>query len=327
MPKLRQEEERRQQFRIGSAIGGTLGVLVAVSGLSVYALQSRNQAIRSLDDSMFATGSMVLLSAGLEDGSNVANARTRKLLVNQGCDLIDKLGSSSGRKPPIGEIVTCRLERARSRDALDEQVQARALYEEAIALAAARYAATARADAGIRLVQARQAYAEYLIRQKNDAGAEAEYAKLLGDARRLGDADKYRPEFARAQGEALGRLGDLFVASGDHAKAGDSFDQAAEAVSREIDLEGDKPVQLDVEWLARLYRLAGEQHKQSGDADGAVERFNRALKAQSLLAANRITRHRSTRRLPPRMPEYSIWSKPAAMAHLPRRLVPQAWPQ
>jgi hypothetical protein len=118
---------------MGAATGAALGVLVAVSVLSVFALQSRNQAIRSLEDSMFATDSMVLMANDLNDDGSDSTARTRQLLINQGCDPIDNLSSSSGVEPGITElIVTCKLYRARDRENLNEQAEARALYEEAI---------------------------------------------------------------------------------------------------------------------------------------------------------------------------------------------------
>jgi hypothetical protein len=268
-------KERLQQFRMGTAVGATLGVLAAVSGLCVFALQSRNQAIRSLEDGMFATGSMVLLASGLVPNGDDANAQTRRLLIIQGCDLIDKLGVGSGRDPQIGELVTCRLERAASREQLGEQAQARAQYEDAIALATERYARTPRADAAARLLQARQAYAEHLFRQKDNAAAEAEYGRLRDDARRLGGALRDRAELVRAEGEALARLGDLLLIRGDR-------------VSREIGIEGERTSRQTVARLALLYRRAGEQHMQSDDPDGAMERFNRSLEARRLIAADRI---------------------------------------
>jgi tetratricopeptide (TPR) repeat protein len=281
-------KERLQQFRMGTAVGATLGVLAAVSGLCVFALQSRNQAIRSLEDGMFATGSMVLLASGLVPNGDDANAQTRRLLIIQGCDLIDKLGVGSGRDPQIGELVTCRLERAASREQLGEQAQARAQYEDAIALATERYARTPRADAAARLLQARQAYAEHLFRQKDNAAAEAEYGRLRDDARRLGGALRDRAELVRAEGEALARLGDLLLIRGDRVQAAASFDQAADAVSREIGIEGERTSRQTVARLALLYRRAGEQHMQSDDPDGAMERFNRSLEARRLIAADRI---------------------------------------
>ena len=59
MRTLRQEQERRQQTRTGAIAGAVLGVMVAVSALSVFSLISRYQAIRAHDDSMFAAGSMI----------------------------------------------------------------------------------------------------------------------------------------------------------------------------------------------------------------------------------------------------------------------------
>lgn len=287
MPVLRQEEERRQQFRMGSVLGATLGVLISVSGLSIFALESRNQAVRSLEDSMFATGSMVLLSAGLPTGDDDAEARTRRLLINQGCDLIDKLSSGSGRKPQIAELVTCRLERARSRENLGEQEEARAQYDEAIKLAGERYARLPRADAADRLIEARQAYAEYLARQHDRAAEEAQYGRLRDDARRLAADLPDRGELARAAGEALGQLGDLLRGRNEPAQAGESYDEAAQAVRKEVSLEADKASAQTVAWLVRLHRLAGEQHLQLNDPDGAADRFRRALDARGLIAADK----------------------------------------
>jgi tetratricopeptide (TPR) repeat protein len=286
MPKLRQEEERRQQSLMGSITGAVLAVLVAVSGLSIFALQSRNQAIRSLQDSMFATGSMVILSTGLTSSGGSANERIRRILVNQGCDLIDNLSSGSGVEPAIDELVTCRLERALGRDQLGEQAEARALYDDAIAKASARYARVPRSDAAERLLQARQAYAEYFVRQKDNDAAEAQYKKLHDEAQAFAAANQTRSEYARAEGEALGSLGDLYVARGDRIYAGTSYDQAAVAVHRKIGLAGTDATLDDIEWMARLYRLAGEQHRLSGDPDGALVRYNQALEARSLVAAD-----------------------------------------
>ena len=122
MPQLRQEEEKQQQVRFGGMIGATLGVLIAVSALSVFALQSRNRATRSLEDSMFSAGSMVLLSSQMIEGQNNENTRVRRLLINQGCDLIDKLSVGSAREPQISELVVCRLEREIGRASCRERV-------------------------------------------------------------------------------------------------------------------------------------------------------------------------------------------------------------
>jgi tetratricopeptide (TPR) repeat protein len=289
MPKLRQEEERRQQSRMGIATGATLGVLLAVSGLSIFALNSRNQAIRSLEDSMFATGSMVLLARGLNDDAEGNTAKTRRLLINQGCDLIDNLSSGSGVDPAMAEFIACRLARARDRENLGEQLEAQALYEDAISNAISRYSRIPRADAADGLIQAREAYAEYLLRQNHDSAAETQYAHLLDAARNFSKTNQARPQYARAEGEALTALGDLYETRGDRSKAAASYDEAATAVRRKIDLAGKYPTTPDIEWLAQLYRFAGEQRRLADDPDGAINRYNRALQVRSLIAASQVT--------------------------------------
>jgi tetratricopeptide (TPR) repeat protein len=284
MPKLRQEEERRQQSLFGSATGVLLGVLVAVTGLSVFALQSRNQAVRSLEDSMFATGSMVLLATGITTGASEANTRIRRLLVNQGCDLVDNLSSGSGVPPEISELVTCKLERAKDHERLGEQTQARQLFESAISAATARWAAQPRPDAADQIIKAREAYSGYLLRQKDSSEVEAQYSALLEAARAFTSQDRSREQYVRAEGDALGALGDLYVGRGDASKASASYDRAAEAVSRVIGLQAE-PAVADVEWLMRLYRLAGEQRRQAADIAGAIERYDKALQARGLVAA------------------------------------------
>jgi hypothetical protein len=285
MPKLRKEEENRQQSRVGVATGAILGVLVAVSGLSIFALQSRNQAFHSLEDSMFATGRMVLQATGLPN-TDESTSNTRSLLINQGCDLIDNLSAGSGVDPAIGELVTCKLERAFDHENHGEQTEARREFETAISSASARYAHVPRSDAAERLLQAEQAYAEYFVRKKEDDAAAREYNNLLADARIFINADAFRPEYVRAEAEALGSLGDLYQARGERMKAGDSYDQAAISVRREIDLEGGNPLGKNIEWLARLYRLAGEQHRLSNDTLGALDRYHSALGARSLTSGN-----------------------------------------
>jgi tetratricopeptide (TPR) repeat protein len=288
MPKLRREEENRQQTRVGGATGAIMGVLIAVSGLSVFALQSRNQAFRSLEDSMFATGRMVLLAKDIANGGDDSAATIRNLLINQGCDLIDNLSTGSGVDPAIAELVTCKLERAFDRESHGEQAEAQKEFEASIHSASARYGRVPRSDAADRLLEAQQAYAEYFVRQKDDGAATREYTKLLEQARAFVNADSFRAEYTRAEGEALGSLGDLYVKRGDRTMAGGSYDEAAVCVRQEINLEGDKPTVQNIEWLARLYRLAGEQHRRSNDAVGAIDRYNKALGVRSLVPDNTV---------------------------------------
>ena len=115
MPTLRQEQERRQQTRTGAIAGAVLGVILAVSALSVFSLISRYQAIRAHDDSMFAARSMIDEARSL-GSSDPDTARTRRLIIGRGCDLLDQADQGAGNDPPVRAMVACRLERAAQRE-------------------------------------------------------------------------------------------------------------------------------------------------------------------------------------------------------------------
>ncbi len=287
MPVLRQEEERRQQARLGATAGVTLGILLAVSFLSAIALQSRFRATRALESSMFATGRMVESVAGQmerEGGSKVL----RRRLLNEGCDLIDKLRSDADREARIGELVTCRIERGFEYAQQKDDVLAKASFQQAVDLATERHAHTRAIDAALAIVRARGAKAGFLKARDETAEAEAELQLLLLDAKRLGAMHEGRHEFAAAEAEALGQRGDLLRRS-DHAEAGRSYEGSAEAVERAIKASFGEPEARNVSWLIRLYRLAGEERRALDDADGALAQFARAVDSRGRIAATKIT--------------------------------------
>jgi hypothetical protein len=291
MPKLRQEEERRQQTQFGAIVGATLGILVAVSGLSVYSLVSRHQAIRAHDESMFAAGSMIDEATTL-DTSDADTARTRQLIISRGCDLLDQADQGTSGDPPIGAIVTCRLERGAGHENLHEDAEARKQFKEAIDLANLSQQRRGRIDAAFAVVQARQAYAEYLVRQKDSDGSGRAYAELLQDAQRLGKEHDRPAQFARFEGEARGQIGDRQAASNDRQGAAKSYDAAATAVKQWIEAVKAELRTVDpqaVAWLVRLYRLAGLQHVEVKNSDIAIERFKPALDARAFDEAKQPT--------------------------------------
>ena len=273
MPKLRQEEERRQQARLGAAAGLSMAVLTAVSATSIYALQSSLRAARALEDSMFATGRMIITtSANIDSGEEI-----RSNLLNQGCDLLDKLGAQAAREPAIAELVICRIERGLAHERLKEPASARAEFQQAIELAADRHGRTGRQDAALRLVEARQALAEYLLRQKDTAGAEVEFTRLLDDAQRLQQLHEKTSELARAEGEGLGKLGDIHAGSGDPARARRDYLAAADAVGNAVEWGAGESEGWLKGWRARLLRLAGEQSQGLGDPAAALQYFEQSL--------------------------------------------------
>ena len=168
---------------------------------------------------MFAAGGMALQAASL-DTEDTATERLRRLIINRGCDLVDKFRQGAVSEPQIAEIVMCRLERAQEHERLREQEKARKLFEEAIELASKRHQRLARIDAALALLQARQAYAEYFARRKDFIGAEAEYNSLIEEARRLAKEHEGRRDFAQLEAGALGQRGDIQAAQGNHAEAG-----------------------------------------------------------------------------------------------------------
>jgi tetratricopeptide (TPR) repeat protein len=200
MPRLRQEEEKRQQTQLGGTIGATLGVLLAVTGLSVFAIE----------------------------------------------------------------------------------------------LAARRHQQTGRIDGALGLVQARQAFAEYLLRQKDTSTAEAAFERLLDDSRRLAREHEGRVDFIRSEAEALGQLGDLLSARGERGRAAERYDAAAVAVVKSIEVRaqpsgGQRAP--DSKWLAllaRLHRLAGRQFMELADAHQALERFRRSVDTRALRGSDEV---------------------------------------
>jgi hypothetical protein len=144
----------------------------------------------------------------------------------------------------------------------------------------------------VQLIEARKAFADYLARHKDTGAAEAELGRLLDDARRLGQ-EKSRVELVRAEGDAHRQLGDLLAGRGERAKAAESYDAAASAATRLIELrqaagepEAKKgPAPHVVAWLMRMHRLAGEQRTHLNDAGGALKRFSSAIEARQLLQA------------------------------------------
>ncbi len=281
MPRLRQEEERRQQTQLGAIAGATLGTLVAVGGLGVLALINQHKAVRANDDSMFAASSMVAEALNLST-SDTATSRTRGLIIGRGCDLLDKADQGTTSDPPISGIVTCRLERATHREALDEDNEARKDFGEAIERATLSHQSRPRVDAALAVLQARQAYAEYLVRQKDVDGASRAYADLLDNARSLGKEHDGRAQFIRFEAEALGQAGDLHAAANRHQEAADSYDAGADALKRLLDARKADARTADdqiVAWRVRLFRLAGQQYAVVDRLDSAAEQFKLAAAA------------------------------------------------
>ena len=282
MPRLRQEEERRQQGRFGTATGATLGVLAAVSGLSIYAFQSRNDAIRAMEDSMHAAGGMAQLASGLSV-TDKDDQRTRGFIISQGCDLVDRFRQGVTSEPQASEYVMCRIERASQHEALSELDKARAQIADAAGFAARQHGKHQRMDAAVALLTARQAEGEQLLRFKDVPAAEKAFTALRDEAQTLAGTHNGRPALIRAEAIALERLGGLHDAAGDRKAAADNYDSAAAAVANYMKARADSAAGANaagnIAWLARMHRNAGQQLAEIPDGPGAAERMRRSVSA------------------------------------------------
>ena len=147
--------------------------------------------------------------------------------------------------------------------------------------ATSRHVNTRRPDAGRKLLEARRALATFLERRTDMNAAEAEYDRIVDDARALGAANPTRSDpFRSAEADAFGRRGDLQVARNDRLRAGTSYDEAADTLSSVVIKDDEIHA-----WIARLYRLAGEQRMHGSDAEGAITRFYRSVAAAHAIAA------------------------------------------
>ena len=279
MPKLRQEEEKRQQSRLGAAAGVTLAVLLAVSASSLFAMAARDRAARALESSMFTTGRMILAISGRlpKDGST---ARLRGTLINEGCDLIDKLKAEADRPPRLPEIVTCHVERGLEREHHDEAALAAKEFETAVQAAQGKSATSGLAEDAQWLLRARSDRTAFLLRAKDNQGAIEENRRLITDAEALMATHKFNVEFPKALIDAQETLGSLHVASGDKAAAARAYAKAAVAASKAVEIsDGEYNAALLVK-STRLYRQAGASLAETGAVAEAIGSLNNALEAR-----------------------------------------------
>lgn len=152
MPALRREEERRQQFRFGFAVGGATTVVLVVAGMSILAFESRNRALDALSRSVFATDRVIETISG----SSLAD-EARTVLVATSCDLLDSLRLQASVQPQTRALVLCAVERSKSLDRLNEPSQAVSLIQSAISLAESQFATEGLTDDALAVLEARKA--------------------------------------------------------------------------------------------------------------------------------------------------------------------------
>ena len=184
MPLLRQEEERRQQSRLGLAAGALLSVLMAISALSVFALASRFRAEAALESSMFSTGRMIA-SVARELDAEGATTEIRRNLLNEGCDLVDKLRLEATTSPRQSDLVTCATARAEEFDRQGDQKSAEAVLDASLLETRQRYRAVVERDEAEALMQVQWAIIAHFERSKQPGEVGQRLDALLADSRRL----------------------------------------------------------------------------------------------------------------------------------------------
>jgi hypothetical protein len=285
MPLLRQEEERRQQTRLGAISGIAAAVLIAVTSLSFYALQSRWRAETALESGMFAAGRMVIsVASELERTGGSADLRSR--LVNEACDLIDKLSGEASREPQIREVVTCLLERAQEYERQKQPSEADAQIAAAIAASMDRYRKKARAEPALMLVEARRARIDLLDDRRDYAAIESELETLNSEAKDFAERYSSFSRFWQLRAESLAMLAALYRSREQIDKVTDALDTAVLVIDQGIAQGTRSSAASQRSWQAQLLDQVGEAYVKVGQPQTAVERFKSALQARSQAAEN-----------------------------------------
>lgn len=205
MPALRREEERRLQFRLGSAAGGAFAILGAVTLASIFAFISRNNAVDALSRSIFATERTIEAIRSLQAGD------VRDNLLASSCDLLDSLAEGARTPPNSLALVACRTERAEAHDRLNEPESAIQLLAKAVAIADSGYERTGAVDDALAVVEARRASLRRMMRTDlpGSRWPTAEFATRALELSNKFKEDRQIPETAAEtlQEESVGFLG------------------------------------------------------------------------------------------------------------------------
>jgi hypothetical protein len=282
VPALRLEEERQQQTKLGAAAGVTFAVFSLVAGASVFAFKSLWTAREAFESSMFSTERMI---SAISDGipSEDTPYGVRGVLLNQACDLIDKLAQEAANAPSIRERVLCEIERARGREAQKEHALAEATLAAAVQLARAEAKRTRSSPAGRALVEARIGMADYLQRVNAPDKAEAALGALLGDAQRLAVDHPNEPYFLIAQAEAYVREASWVHSGADPAAELAAIDQAVLLIGKAASHRETLPEQLThvLPWQADLLSQAANAALTLNDQSRVLQYLREAVRVRN----------------------------------------------
>ena len=282
MPILRREQERIQQTRLGTAAGAALAILLAISGLTIYALISRTRAITALESTLAATGSLVL-KLGRSDVSAAPSDEGRRNLVNDVCDLFDGLRKELLADARAGPLVVCFTERGKDHEDLKEFDAAEKSFRTGISESASVLARSHAPDDARSVVLAMNELSDFFERQKN--------VKALASALEEGDAIIARLEadypdqsfFPEARAERLQSLANLEQQQPARRLA--MLDEAASFAGQAAQKQTGKKQGRLLAFEGELLMFAAETASRANDADGALSRLKSAVSTLDEAAA------------------------------------------
>jgi len=274
MPLLRREQERSQQVRWGMAAGAAMAIFFSVSLLSVLALQSRDRAVRALDDGAAASGFLAMKAARLPREPGVADAR--RFLVNQACDLLDKFSAAGGGKSGVEEMVTCHLERASEHLLQNERSEAMRLIQDAIGIAADGYRRSPTSDRLESLLEARQRLLTLRLDLGERSLAREQLALMTGSAQNASLTSMAR-RYTSGAYQAIAGVAEPLEAADYYARAAYHL----EAVVAESVRKGLPTSVEDITALAQLYEEQGRVLVEGGNALAAIQQLVRAVVVRS----------------------------------------------
>lgn len=187
MPRLRLEEERRQQMKLGAIAGVAATFLLIATTAATVSVTSLRRAQEAIRESLLATERVV---AAIDDALPVEadSPGTRSAVLNQICDLRSRLEAEAAAPGELAEHLVCELERARGHEEQKELVKAERSLQLLAEQAQAQYDKRPSIRSALAVIEALWA----------QAGLAARQPSLGGDAQLLRNIAGQMPVFDKA---------------------------------------------------------------------------------------------------------------------------------
>ena len=282
MPVLRQEEEKRQQRWIGAIAGATTAVLLAISTLSVFALQSRYRANQALESSMFSTGRMIATIADTIPRGNGGDARTN--LLNQACDLLDKLGAEASQDPTPDAGVTCELERGVALERLGETGPAEAAVKAAAAAAEQSYRDKPQQSGAYSILAAQRELAGLYQGRKDETNYRGTLLSLAVRGETLFADHTGSPKLLVYAADAQHDVAISFENAHDTKRSLEAAEESARLLDLAVEAQGTDPADFKLaERRARWLGSVANVYNANGEVEKSIDAYRRSLAAWETL--------------------------------------------